>query len=77
MSLFTTINNYCFFGPVSLVEHHVTTEKNNERKIYLGQFIKYIGMPYVSEWIDDAKAQFEYGTISKGYYDNVFATPYE
>jgi hypothetical protein len=55
----------------------VTTEKNNERKIYLGQFIKYIGMPYVSEWIDDAKAQFEYGTISKGYYDNVFATPYE
>ena len=77
MSLFTTINNYCFFGPNTLIEEHVNTEKNNERKIYLGKFIKYIGLPYVSDWMHDAKAKFEYGTISKGYYDNVFAVPYE
>jgi hypothetical protein len=75
MPLFTTTNSYQFIGPISMVEDHVTTEKNNEIKIYLGKFIKYIGFPYVSEWIHDAKAKFEYGTISKGQYDNVFAVP--
>jgi len=75
MSLFTTINSYQFIGPSNLIENQVETENNNERKIYLGKFIKYIGLPYVSEWIHDAKAKFEYGTISKGQYDNVFAAP--
>jgi len=75
MSLFTTTNSYQFIGPISLIENQLEPENNNERKIYLGKFIKYIGLPYVSEWIHDAKAQFEYGTISKGQYDNVFAVP--
>ena len=69
MSFFTGTHSYYFVGPANLIEN------NNERKIYLGKFIRYIGLPYVSDWINDAKAEFEYGTISKGYYDNVFPIP--
>ena len=76
MSFFTGTHSYYFIGSVNLIENYTDTENNNERKIYLGKFIGYTCLPYVSDWIHDAKAQFEYGTISKGYYDNVFAVPY-
>jgi hypothetical protein len=75
MSFFTGTHSYYFVGDISLIENNTNTENNNERKIYLGKFIKYIGLSYVSDWISDAKAEFEYGTISKGYYDSVFAVP--
>ena len=75
MSFFTGTHSYYFVGEISLIENNTNTENNNERKIYLGKFIKYIGLPYVSDWITDAKAEFEYGTISKGHYDSVFAVP--
>jgi hypothetical protein len=75
MSFFTGTHSYYFVGPADLIENNKNTENNNERKIYLGKFIRYIRLPYVSDWITDAKAEFEYGTISKGYYDNVYAVP--
>ena len=76
MSFFTGTHSYYFVGPADLIENNTNTENNNERKIYLGKFIRYIVLPYVSDWINDAKAEFEYGTISKGYYDNVYAVPF-
>jgi hypothetical protein len=74
MSFFTGTHSYYFVGPTDLIENNKHIE-NNERKVYLGKFIRYIGLPYVSDWIHDAKAVFEYGTISNGYYDSVRAIP--
>jgi len=45
---------------------------NQHNKTPLGKFIEYIGLPYVSDWLHDAKARFEYGVISRVYYDSVF-----
>jgi len=60
---------------MDLIENNKNTENNNERKIYLGRFVRFIGLRYASDTIDDAKAEFEYGTILKGHYMNVFALP--
>ena len=66
---FTHDNIYVFIGKSNLIEDFINN--NNENKIYLGKFIEFIGIPYVSDWLFDGKAKFEYGIISKGHYDAI------
>ena len=49
----------------------------NSNKIYLGKFIEYIGVPYVTDWLPQGKARFENGIISQGYYDKIIPDPYK
>jgi hypothetical protein len=30
-----------------------------------------VGIPFSADWLHDAKAKFEYGTVSKGHYDKI------
>jgi len=62
---------YWFSGSVNLVENKTDNERSEKDKVFLGKFIEYIGFPCGSDWLNDAKAQFEYGTISRGYYDKI------
>ena len=61
---------YCFIGDPQIIEDFIHAT-NNTNKTPLGKFIEYIGLPYVSDWLHDAKARFEYGVISRVYYDSV------
>lgn len=78
--------HYYFIGDPQLIEDFVNAsndkaidkaiDKINDKandKTQLGKFIEYIGLPYVSDWLHDAKSRFEYGIISRRYYDTVFA----
>lgn len=68
---FDSTKKYYFIGSLELVEESNTILLNE--KIYLGTFIEYIGTPYLSDWFYDGKAKFEFGTISKGYYDKIIS----
>jgi hypothetical protein len=69
---FTHDNIYVFIGKSNLIEDFINNNNNeNKNKIYLGKFIEFIGIPYVTDWISDGKAKFEYGIISKGFYDAI------
>lgn len=76
MSDFIQNKHYYFIGKPQFIEDflHASNDKTNHDndKTQLGKFIEYIGLPYVSDWLHDAKARFEYGIISQGYYDKVF-----
>lgn len=39
----------------------------------LGRFIKYMNVVWGSDWLPRGKAQFEYGIISAGEYENIVA----
>ena len=72
MSEFKTDQSYYFTGSINLVENsHVNA---NDNCIFLGKFIEYIGYVWGSDWIQDAKARFEFGIISRGYYDKIHAS---
>jgi hypothetical protein len=81
MCEFVQDKQYYFIGDPCLIEHFKhydntntnANTNNTNTNIPLGKFIEYIGLPYVSDWLHDAKARFEYGVISRGYYDSVFA----
>lgn len=62
--MFDTKAKYYFNGPCDLVENPKTIK-------YLGHFIEYVGIPISSDWLYDAKAKFEFGTVSKGHYDKI------
>jgi hypothetical protein len=63
---------YYFDGHQTLIEGNVMEIKYlNDKYIYLGKFIEYIGFPQGSDWLNDAKAKFEFGILSKGYYDKI------
>jgi hypothetical protein len=47
---------------------------DDSKTIYLGRFMEYIGLPYVGDWLYDAKARFEHDVITKGQYRNVFSS---
>jgi hypothetical protein len=70
MCEFVQDKQYYFIGDPGLIEDFKHDANAN---IPLGKFIEYIGLPYVSDWLHDAKARFEYGVISRRYYDSVFA----
>ena len=73
MCEFVQDKHYYFIGPTPLIEdfkHDDNTNKTNAN-IPLGKFIEYIGLPYVCDWLHDAKARFEYGVISRRHYDKV------
>ena len=78
MCEFVQDKQYYFMGDPGLIEYFKndntnanTNPNNTNNNTPLGKFIEYIGLPYVSDWLHDAKARFEYGVISRGYYDNV------
>ena len=59
-----TKTKYYFNGPFDLVENAKTIK-------YLGYFVEHVGIPFSADWLYDAKAKFEYGTVSKGHYDKI------
>jgi hypothetical protein len=64
---------FFFLGSIDLIENY--NLKNHflkeEKKIYLGKFIGFIGSLWNHDWIDQAKAKFENGIIHFGYYDKI------
>jgi hypothetical protein len=62
---------YWFVGSINLVENKTNDEQSEKDKIFLGKFIEYIGVPLGSDWLPNAKARFEHGTISQGHYDKI------
>jgi hypothetical protein len=74
MEDFIPDKEYYFSGHDKRIEGFAgnPTTKSSDKKTYLGKFIGYIGVPYVTDWLHDGKARFENGIISKGYYVEVF-----
>jgi hypothetical protein len=71
---FVQDKHYYFIGDPQIIEEFKNNTNNandTNNKTHLGKFIEYIGLPYVSDWLHDAKARFEYGVISRRYYDSV------
>ena len=63
---------YYFDGNITLIENNLIDIKYlNDKYIYLGKFIEYMGYVHVCDWLHDAKAVFEFGILSKGRYDKV------
>jgi len=63
---------YYFDGDVTLIENNLIDIKYlNDKYIYLGKFIEYMGYVYGFDWMYDAKAVFEFGILSKGHCDKV------
>ena len=71
MCEFMQDKQYYFIGDPGIIEDFKHYDTNANANTPLGKFIEYIGLPYVSDWLHDAKARFEYGVISRGYYDSV------
>jgi len=69
MLIFDTNNEYIFTGPANLIER--TPEFSERTDQFLGNFITYKSVFYHGDLYDDGKAEFEFGTISLGYYDQV------
>ena len=69
MEYFIPNKEYYFSGSPTQIENFIGQLKSNDKKIYLGKFIEYIGVPYVTDWLYDGKARFENGIISRGYYN--------
>ncbi len=63
-------NTYGFTGSKHLIDYLIEVNVN-DNPIFLGKFIEYVGFPHGSDWLPDAKAKFENGYISKGYYSAV------
>jgi len=65
---------YYFTGSYNDIENATPipqVQLPNSNKICLGKFIKYIGVPYVTDWLPQGKARFENGIISQGYYHKI------
>jgi hypothetical protein len=69
---------YDFVGSILLVEDRVKNDANIDPNVqgavvpvYLGKFIEYRGYVCAGDWLHDAKARFEFGTISSGRYYKV------
>ena len=62
---------YYFVGSRTHVANIVENDVSHGDNVYLGYFIEYMGVPYVGDWLYDGKAVFEFGVISKGYYDQI------
>lgn len=68
--------SYNFTGSknlVDLVNPAIAEDVNNngivnDNPLFLGKFIEYRGFPQGPDWLPDAKARFENGYVSKGYY---------
>lgn len=69
MLIFETQYEYIFTGPANLIER--TPEYIGRTDQFLGNFITYKSVVYHGDVYDDGKAEFEFGTISLGYYDQV------
>ena len=69
MLIFETQYEYIFTGPTNLIER--TPEFAGRTDAFLGNFITYKSVVYHGDIYDDGKAEFEFGTISLGYYEMV------
>jgi hypothetical protein len=64
--------SYYFVGDLALVENNLIDIKYlSNNYIFLGKFIEYVGYVYGFDWMQDAKAKFEFGILSKSYYDKI------
>jgi len=63
---------YEFIGSNDLIENYIAEINRIGNAIQLGKFLGYSGMQWVTDWLYDAKANFENGTISRGHYDKIF-----
>jgi hypothetical protein len=68
---FIANTTYWFVGPLDMVENKINSEYSEKDKVFLGKFIEHIGFLCGSDWLYNAKARFEYGTISCGHYDKI------
>jgi len=59
MDNFIPDKEYYFSDSSIRIEYFIKNIKSNDEKIYLGKFIGYIGVPYVTDWLHDGKARFE------------------
>lgn len=74
MADFNTNTIYTFTDSKNLIEKYTRNSKEDiedKSKIYLGYFLEYIEGVYGFDWSCDIKARFEFGIISKRYYDKV------
>jgi hypothetical protein len=63
--LFNPNQYYFFVGEKNIIEDNKRTDK------ILGKFLNYKDVVYWGDILPNAKAIFEYGTISSGYYNKV------
>jgi hypothetical protein len=68
---FNPDEKYFFIGSKILIENINENNFANDNKICLGNFIKYIAVPLWGDWLDDGKAEFEFGIISKNDYNKI------
>jgi hypothetical protein len=68
--MFIENNTYIFTENPKYIEENKTFEINPNQH-YLGKFIKYLGIPYVVDWLSYGKAIFENGTVCLNSYKNV------
>jgi hypothetical protein len=69
MAQFDKSKTYYFVGNANLIEG--INLYVDSQIVYLGKFMGYIAVPWSGDWLTDAKAKFETGTLSKGHYENI------
>jgi hypothetical protein len=65
---------YFFLGNLHIIENwksFSSSETINPDSIFLGKFLGFQGFICNNDWLDRAKAIFEYGTISNNYFNKV------
>jgi hypothetical protein len=64
---------YFFLDSIDLIEGSKLKRDflKEEKMVFLGKFIGFIGFVWNHDWIDQAKAQFDNGVISCGHYHKI------
>lgn len=62
---------YEFLGSIDIIENYINEINIFGRTVQLGKFLGYSGVLWVTDWLYDGKANFENGTVSRGYYDKI------
>jgi len=69
--IFIPNEEYEFLGSNDIIENYINEINIIENVIHLGKFLGYSGVQWVTDWLYDGKANFENGTVSRGYYDKI------
>jgi len=64
---------YFFLDSIDLIESSTLKRDflKEEKMIFLGKFIGFIGTPWNHDWVEQSKARFANGIISCGHYDKI------
>lgn len=67
---------YFFLDSIDLIESSTLKRDftKEEKMVFLGKFICFIGSVWNHDWVEEAKARFENGIISCGHYDKIVET---